>query len=228
MDIVSYLMGKAAGGGGSGGSDQPAIWVGGYEGDAIPSEVYNRIVRFSGLKDKYLLLSFLTRSDPLNLPSGLVQLDKTTVNDGTNAQYVYVYKYHVTTNDTVSLSLGSNTHDRKAIAWWIIDRDFSLTKTATSDLFEYYIQPYSLTTTELTFITFSAYTAQTNTALDVWVNCDGAWVNHPYITLSQLRHFSAIIPPASVAKTTKIMQGSNGDLTANRSLGQVVVYTITV
>ena len=85
LDIVSYLMGKAAGGGGSGGSDQPAIWVGGYEGDAIPSEVYNRIVRFSGLKDKYLLLSFLTRSDPLNLPSGLVQLDKTTVNDGTNA-----------------------------------------------------------------------------------------------------------------------------------------------
>lgn len=221
-------MGKASGGGGSGGeSNQPAISVGGYEGNGPANEVYNHIVQVSGLKDKYLLISFLTRSEPLNLPTGLVQLDKSTYNDGTNIQYVYVYKYHVTTNDTVMLSLGSNTRDRKAISWWIIDRDFSLTKTVTSDLFEYYNTPYSLTTTELTFITFSAYTAQTNTALSVWAKSDGAWINQPFPTAYQLRHFSGIIPASSVRKTTNIMQGNNLTGTVTSS-AQVVAYTITV
>lgn len=226
MDIVSYLMGKAAGGGGSGGgSDQPAIWVGGYEGGGPAGEMYNRIVRITGWNGKYALITFVCRSDLTVIPSGAVQLDKSTYNDGTNIQYVYVFKYHVTTDD-VQLEFGNNTLDRKAASWWLLDRDFSLTKTVTSDLFEYYTQGYSLTTTQLSFITFSAYAAQTSTELSVWANCDGAWINQPLPGAYQLRHFSGIIPASSVEKNTKVMQSSNMS-TPVTAKAQVVAYTIT-
>ena len=228
MDIVSYLMGKSAGGGGSGGSDQPAIWCGGYEGDGPAGTMYNRIVRITGWNGKYALITFMTRSDLTVIPTGAVQLDKSTLNDIGIDQSIYVFKYHVTTDD-VQLDFGSNVNDRKAASWWLLDRDFSLTKTVTSDLFEYFNTSYSLVTKGNTFITFNAANAQTDQSNKVWAYSDGAWINQPIPIDYQLRHFSGIIPGSKSEKITKITQKNRSNIvTMPATLGQVVAYTITV
>ena len=84
FDITSYLMGQKAGGGGSGGSDQPAIWCGGYEGGGQAGTMYSRILRITGWNGKYALITFMTRSDLTVIPSGAVQLDKSSCIDGTD------------------------------------------------------------------------------------------------------------------------------------------------
>lgn len=228
FDVVSYLMGKAAGGGGSGGSDQPAIWVGGYEGGGSAGSMYSRILRITGWNGKYALITFMTRSDLTVIPSGAVQLDKSSLSDIGIDQSIYVFKYQVTTDD-VMLEFGSNVNDRKSASWWLLDRDFSITKTVTSELFEYFNTSYSLVTKENTFITFSAANAQSDQSNRVWAYSDGAWINQPFPIDYQLRHFSGIIPGSKSEKITKITQKNSSNIvTMPATLGQVVAYTITV
>lgn len=229
MDIVSYLMGKAAGGGGSGSSSSPAIWEVGFFGRDEMTAAASITVTIDGYNGKCALIAVGHR-DVLTAPEGCTLLDKSTFESKGLTQYVSVYKYHIT-SASESLVFTQASSARIAATVWALDADYSLTKVNTkTETTNIYTTPVEVTTKEFSFVTFNAAYAQQSTGNREWPVSNGVWLNADLsVKLAHYycRFYTGIIPASSTEHTVYI--GKDTDNTGVRASGegaQVVIYTI--
>lgn len=228
MDIVSYLMGKAAGGGGSGGSSMLPVYEVGFFGNSAGQEITLIDISIKDLSGKYALISVMHRSN-LTTPSGCELLDKSThiSPDGTTTQYVSLFKTLIANNDTTIRFQQAQSARMNASAW-AFDSDYQLTKKETTE-FRCFNWPNDLAivSSDLTFFTFNiAITPSSNWGL--YGVSDGAWLCQDPTTQQQTRHFTGVVP-ASSSKTTRLIirQRALPTLITSDSTAQVVTYTIS-
>ena len=195
--------------------------VGAFGGGAM-NAASSLTVTINGYSGSYALISVCHR-DTVATPAGCTLLDFTTYTSETFTNYTSVYKCSVD-SAAKSITFTQASSARIGATVWVLDRDFTLTKTRTAE-FGYYTSELSVESQALTYFTFSAPTTQTSGSAS-WAVSDGAWLCQALPTAQQLRHFTGFIGPADQTRTSKIKQGTTQSALA-AATAQVCVYTVT-
>ena len=217
----SYIIWFAESGGGGGASNIEVRQVGAFGGGAM-NAASSLTVTINGYSGSYALISVCHR-DTVATPAGCTLLDFTTYTSATFTNYTSVFKCAVD-SAAKSITFTQASSVRIGATVWVLDRDFTLTKTRTAE-FGYYISELSVESQALTYFTFSAPTAQ-NEGTASWAVSDGAWLCQAFPNARQLRHFTGFIGPADQTRTSKIKQGTTESNPATAT-AQVCVYTVT-
>lgn len=219
----SYIIWFAESGGG-GASNIEVRQVGAFGGSAM-NAASSLTVTINGYSGSYALISVCHR-DTVATPAGCTLLDFTTYTSATFTNYTSVFKCAVD-SAAKSITFTQASSARIGATVWVLDRDFTLTKTRTAEFGEsgYYRSELSVESQALTYFTFSAPTAQ-NEGSASWAVSDGAWLCQAFPNAKQLRHFTGFIGPADQTRTSKIKQGTTQSPLAI-SDAQVCVYTVT-
>ena len=218
----SYIIWFAESGGGGGGASNIEVrQVGAFGGGAM-NAASSLTVTINGYSGSYALISVCHR-DTVATPAGCTLLDFTTYTSATFTNYTSVFKCAVD-SAAKSITFTQASSARIGATVWVLDRDFTLTKTRTAE-FGYYRSELSVESQALTYFTFSAPTAQTSGSAS-WAVSDGAWLCQALPTAQQLRHFTGFIGPADQTRTSKIKQGTTESTLAIAD-AQVCVYTVT-
>lgn len=210
----------SAGSGGGGASNIEVRQVGAFGGGAM-NAASSLKVTINGYSGSYALISVCHRAT-VATPAGCTLLDSTTYTSEGFTNYTSVYKCAVD-SAAKSITFTQASSVRIGATVWVLDRDFTLTKTRTAE-FGYYISELSIESQALTYFTFSAPLAQ-NSGVS-WAISDGAWLCQAFPNAQQLRHFTGIIGPADQTRTSKIKEGTTVSNPAT-SNAQVCVYTVT-
>ncbi len=237
LDMTSFLIGKQSGGGGGGGGGEEdlAMWKVGFFGSAQGETTNSITVTISGYKGKYALITIMHRSDLQTPPSGCVLLDKQTLVDYNHTQYISVFKYQIT-GDNVSLTFAQVSAGRMNASAWAVESDFHLGPCSRIVWDDYFNAPFSIATERHSFMVFNAYTSQTqqpNTNLTA--DSDGVWINQQqpgfippstFASVSQVRHYSGVIP--SGPKTSNLSWWIGGNVTITIICkAEIYVYAIS-
>ena len=217
-DGLSSVAVNVSGGGGA--SNIEVSQVGAFGGGAM-NAVSSLTVTINGYSGSYALISVCHR-DTVTTPAGCTLLDFTTYTSESTTNYTSVYKCAVD-GAAKSITFTQASSARIGATVWVLDRDFTLTKTRTAE-FGYYTSELSIESQALTYFTFSAPLAQDSGSS--WAISDGAWLCQVFPNAKQLRHFTGFIGPANQTRTSKIKQGTTASSQAT-SEAQVCVYTVT-
>lgn len=206
---------------GGGASNIEVRQVGAFGGGAM-NAASSLTVTINGYSGSYALISVCHR-DTVTTPAGCTLLDFTTYTSETFTNYTSVYKCAVD-SAAKSITFTQASSARIGATVWVLDRNFTLTKTRTAE-FGYYTSELSVESQALTYFTFSAPTTQTSGSAS-WAVSDGAWLCQALPPAQQLRHFTGIIGPADQTRTSKIKEGTTISVLA-AATAQVCVYTVT-
>lgn len=217
-DGLSSVTVNVSGGGGA--SNIEVRQVGAFGSGAMDAKS-SLTVTINGYSGSYALISVCHR-DTVTTPAGCTLLDFATYATKEITNYTSVYKCAVD-SAAKSITFTQASSARIGATVWVLDRDFTLTKTRTAE-FEYYTSELSIESQALTYFTFSAPFAQDSGRS--WAISDGAWLCQVFPNAQQLRHFTGFIGPANQTRTSKIKQGTTAS-PLSISEAQVCVYMVT-